>query len=71
MKSNRRTFIKTASLSTFGFGLLPHFTPLSILGENLGKNTLAQSLPRKSPESQGISSKGISDFLKAIQESKI
>lgn len=64
MATNRRTFIKTASLSTFGFGLLPHFTPLS-------KNRFSQSLPRKSPESQGVLSQGILNFLKAVKESKL
>ena len=72
MKSNRRNFIKTASLGSLGFGLLPHFTPFpqeflwdSIFNENYPK----MSFPRKSPESQGISSKGISDFIKAANVS--
>ena len=72
MKTNRRNFIKTASLGSLGFGLLPHFTPFpqeflwdSIFNENYPK----MSFPRKSPESQGISSKGISDFIKAANVS--
>ena len=65
MKSNRRDFIKTAGISTIGLGLLPNFNLLgsefSFLSETI--------LSRKSPESQGISSKGILDFLKATKES--
>ena len=65
METNRRDFIKTASLSAFGFGLMPN---VNLFGSdfNLFSETI---LTRKSPESQGISSKGILDFLKATKES--
>ena len=65
MQTNRRDFIKTTSLSALGMGILPHFTPLSIFNQNL----LLSSLPRKSPESQGIASKAISDFINAANAS--
>lgn len=60
MNTNRRNFIKTASAGTIGLSLLP-------LLDTFGKDTT--SLPRLSPESQGVLSKGISDFLKATKDS--
>ncbi len=65
MKTNRRDFIKTAGISSFGFGLMPYF---DVLGSefNFFSDTI---LSRKTPESQGIASKGLLDFLKAAKES--
>ena len=65
MKTNRRNFIKTASISSLGFGLLPN---LNLFDTELDIFSLS-NFSRKSPESQGILSKGILDFLKAAKES--
>lgn len=65
MKTNRRNFIKTASISSLGFGLLPN---LNLFDTELDIFSLS-NFARKSPESQGILSKGILDFLKAAKES--
>jgi CubicO group peptidase (beta-lactamase class C family) len=64
MKTTRRYFIKTTGAGTIGFFLLP---PVN----NLFDGYLLISLPRTTPESQGISSQAISDFLKAIDASGI
>ncbi len=60
MKTTRRKFIQLTGLGTVGLGLISH-------SEVFGKTT--QSLPRKSPESQGVDSAGISAFLKATKAS--
>jgi Beta-lactamase len=65
MKTNRRNFIKTAGMSTLSFGFLPN---LKAFHTDLNFFSFS-NLARKSPESQGISSKGIFDFLKATKES--
>jgi hypothetical protein len=67
MKSNRRYFIKTAGISSLGLGIFP---ALNIFDTDLNFLSLS-NLPRKSPESQGVSSKGILDFLKATKESSL
>ena len=65
MKTNRRNFIKTTGISTLGFSLFP---TLNVFDTDLDLFSLS-NLSRKSPESQGVSSKGILDFLKATKES--
>jgi CubicO group peptidase (beta-lactamase class C family) len=60
MITTRRDFIKIAGLSTFSVGL---FNPYESLFSS------SYSLPRLSPESQGVLSSGIRNFLKATQES--
>lgn len=65
MKTNRRNFIKTAGISSIGFGLLPN---LNLFDAELDIFSLS-NFARKSPESQGILSKGILDFLNAAKES--
>jgi CubicO group peptidase (beta-lactamase class C family) len=62
---NRRIFIKEAGLLSLGFGLFPSL--LSYGAGNGMKNRY--SLPRSTPEMQGISSSGISKFLDAIKQS--
>jgi len=60
--SNRRVFIKDASLLAIGLGLSP-----SLFSFVPGKSSPA--LPRSTPEIQGISSEGIIRFLEAIEQS--
>ena len=60
MQTTRRDFIKTTSLSVIGLSVFSSF-------DSFGKTTL--SLPRRTPESQGVNSEGIRKFLKATQES--
>ena len=60
MKTTRRKFIQLTGLGTVGLGLISH-------ADVFGKTT--QSLPRKSPESQGVDSAGITAFLKATKAS--
>ena len=74
MKTSRRDFIKTASVGTLGFGFLQNFDPLSIYPPKspeggLPRNTEGGLLPRRSPESQGVSAQGISNFLQAAEAS--
>jgi CubicO group peptidase (beta-lactamase class C family) len=62
---NRRVFIKEAGLLSLGLGLFPS---LLTYGNNTNlKNSY--SLPRSTPEMQGVSSAGISKFLDAIKQS--
>lgn len=67
MKATRRNFIKTTGVGTLGLTLLPALAPIN----NLWKGYLPIALPRTSPETQGISSKAIRDFIKAINVSGI
>src|SRR5436189_6361125 len=67
LNTSRRSFIKTSSPGTLGLGFLPAFTRINnILGVDLPFN-----FPRASPESQGISSKAIRNFIKAANDSGI
>lgn len=66
--TTRRTFVKDGALLALGMGLLPSF-----LNDTAGAAANRESpfvLPRSTPESQGISSAGISRFLEAIKQSK-
>ncbi|TMI75495.1 MAG: serine hydrolase [Bacteroidetes bacterium] len=67
MQTSRRSFIKTTGAGTLGFSLLPILNGLDHLIYDLPPVVL----PRTSPESQGISSKAISTFIKAITASGI
>jgi CubicO group peptidase (beta-lactamase class C family) len=64
LQTNRRVFIKQIGLSTIGIGLLPYY---SVFGRET--NHAAFTLPRSTPEQQGISSAGIGKFLDAIKKS--
>ena len=62
---NRRVFLKDAGLLSLGIGLFP-----SVLSYGTGSSVKnSYSLPRSTPEMQGISSAGISKFLDAIKHS--
>ena len=61
MKTNRRAFIKTTGFGAVGLGV---FSSVDLFGKDI-----IPSLPRKSPESQGVMSEGIRNFLKATKES--
>lgn len=63
MHTSRRNFIKTTGVSAAGLVFLPAWNPLGIPG--------GFSLPYASPESKGVSSKGIRDFLQAAAASGI
>ncbi|MDP4261953.1 MAG: serine hydrolase [Bacteroidota bacterium] len=67
MKTGRRHFIMTTGMGALGFTFLPALRPIN----NLFDTHLPISLPRASPESQGISSKAIRNFIKAINASGI
>ncbi len=60
MAFSRRNFLHLSGMATAGF-LLPHpaFT----------QNPASVKLPRSTPEAQGVSSKGILDFLEALEKS--
>jgi CubicO group peptidase (beta-lactamase class C family) len=62
---NRRVFLKDAGLITLYIGSSPYLRSYS-RGEKVAG---AYSLPRSTPELQGISSAALSRFLEAIKES--
>jgi CubicO group peptidase (beta-lactamase class C family) len=62
----RRAFIKKFGLTTAALGTIPSF-PIQLLGAA----TAQQFLPRSTPESQGVSSVGILEFLKALANAKL
>lgn len=64
MKTNRRVFAKTASFGALTFGLLP-----DTLADALTQHAPSSALPRRSPESQGVPSKAILDFVNAANQS--
>jgi hypothetical protein len=66
MNNPRRQFIKNAGIASMSIGLLPGFASI----ENLFDVSRPLVLARKSPESQGVSSKAISDFLAAANGCK-
>ncbi len=68
MSNSRRHFIKTTGISTLGIGLLPALSPVNNLFVNTG---YIPPLPRLSPESQGVSSKQIRQFIAAANASGI
>ncbi|GHB57458.1 serine hydrolase domain-containing protein [Persicitalea jodogahamensis] len=62
MQTTRRNFVKIASLSSVGFATLSSFE---------FARPLASGLPRATPESQGVDTEGILNFLQAIQVSDL
>jgi CubicO group peptidase (beta-lactamase class C family) len=62
MQTNRRHFVKLAGLSTLSLAAL---TSLDF------STSSAQALPRATPESQGVDTEGILNFLQAIQVSEL
>jgi len=74
MNNNRRQFIKTAGAGIVGLGISPVFGALGRQGNLIygaGLSVEAGSFPRASPESQGISSQSILQFLEATKTSGI
>ena len=67
MDTNRRQFIKTASAGMIGYVILP---ALARAGE-YGSPDSPMDFPRASPESQGVSSESIRQFLAAANASDI
>jgi hypothetical protein len=67
MNTNRRQFIRTTGVTALGLGFLPAFTRI----EDIVNFQHPLSLPRMSPESQGISSSALRNFLTAIKASGI
>jgi len=65
MTNSRRQFIKTTSVGALGMGLLPVLGPVN----NFFDSNYATSLPRSSPEAQGVSSEGINKFIAAANAS--
>jgi hypothetical protein len=65
MNNSRRNFIRNTSVAAFSAGFLPAFGKF---GNLLGENTMF-GLARMSPESQGVSSAGISKFINAANAS--
>ena len=58
--TSRRHFVKLAGLGTLSLGTLSSFE---------FSKPFAQNLPRATPESQGVDTEGILNFLQAIQTS--
>ncbi|HXB92195.1 MAG TPA: serine hydrolase [Puia sp.] len=65
MHTDRRKFIKTAGLGIVGWGILPGVAGASFLAEKKG------TFLRASPESQGVSSQSIRQFIAAANASGI
>ncbi len=66
MSTNRRLFLKQIGLATIGAGFL------TSQAQDLYAAPYAKfTLPRSTPEDQGISSSGILSFLDAVEKSKI
>ncbi len=65
MNKNRRSFLKELGLGAGGAGLF-----LARPNVLLGAALVRQTLPRATPESQGVSSAGISAFLDAVAGSQ-
>ncbi|MBE7169251.1 MAG: serine hydrolase [Williamsia sp.] len=67
MPTSRRNFIKTTGFGAAGMAFLPFLPGIG----DIGNGRLAASLPYASPESKGVSSKGIRNFLQAAAASGI
>jgi hypothetical protein len=67
MNKTRRVFLKQAAFSAAGIGLAPLLTQC----KSAGKTTSARAFTfdRVSPESQGVASGGILDFIRAADDS--
>lgn len=72
--SSRREFLKHTGFGALGFGLgslglwLPRHAALAQAAANM---TAEGSLPRSTPEAQGVAASGILDFLDAIEKAQI
>lgn len=66
--TNRRTFIHQISLGALGVGFITAF-PGSLEAFSAQYVPAGRSLPRSSPEKQGISSAAIRQFLSAVEKS--
>lgn len=66
MKTNRRAFVKTTVGGALSFGFLP-----DVLAFPVDQPPASNTLPRATPESQGVSSKAILDFVQAANGSGI
>ncbi len=62
MKTTRRNFVKIAGLGSVSLATFSSFK---------FPRPLAQNLPRATPESQGVDTEGVLNFLQAIQVSKL
>jgi CubicO group peptidase (beta-lactamase class C family) len=62
----RRAFIKHLGLTATALGAFPSFP-----GRLMGAVAAGQQLPRSTPEEQGVSSGGILEFLKAVENAKL
>jgi CubicO group peptidase (beta-lactamase class C family) len=67
MNTNRRRFIRNTGVTALGLGFLPALTRI----EDIVNFQPPISLPRMTPESQGISSTALRNFLSAIKSSGI
>jgi CubicO group peptidase (beta-lactamase class C family) len=67
VNKSRRTFIRTSGTTALGLGLTPIITSAAPLLEKMPG--WLSGLPRATPESQGVSSKGISEFIAAANSS--
>lgn len=67
MNSSRRNFIRTTGMSAIGIGLLPAIARI----QDIGYFPSPVLLPRMSPESQGISSAAIRQFIAAAKTSGV
>ncbi len=70
MLSNRRVFLKQVGAGALSFGFMTTF-PGCQSAESQLQAVDDFSLPRSTPEQQGISSAGIRSFLEAVEESNI
>jgi CubicO group peptidase (beta-lactamase class C family) len=66
--TNRRQFIKKAGVGIVGLGIVPAFAGMD---QGWAFPTGQQGFPRSSPESQGVSSRAILDFIAACNASNI
>ncbi len=64
MSTNRRIFLKQLGFATLGTSVL-----ISSSEDLYAFNNLKVSLPRSTPEKQGVTSSGINAFLDAIEKS--
>src|SRR3982751_2416711 len=67
MSCSRKHFIRTTGTGMIGLGLLPAFSRIEKIIGMPG----SPALPRSSPESQGISSAVIRNFVKAANASGV
>ena len=65
MNTSRRKFIKTTGAGTLGLGFLPALNQIT----NIFETDLPSGLTRTTPESQGVSSKAILNFINAANAS--